>query len=220
MLKQDVIEIYSLRANDAKEIAKKILEERGKKNIHIGNAIPTQLEGDKGYQVEVSYEENILEQNCDIEKMQYTYNKVNKISQEIEILNKQKELLNQEIKKIQQNCNHKIGLKVRKRQGRNLWDEAYCLNCNIHFNTPFINIDTEFQYLIHFETGFIEEKELTTEEKSQIVLCRFREIREENPFLSDKEIVDQINQEIKLQSYHNISKPSKKRKLEKNLSHD
>lgn len=54
MRRYKVMGIYSLRAADAKESAKRILTQEGMLDIEIGCATPDQLDGDKGYHVNVS----------------------------------------------------------------------------------------------------------------------------------------------------------------------
>lgn len=52
------MQLHVLTEKRAREIAKQILEGRGKKNIRIGKISPKQFEGKKIYEAEVSYEED------------------------------------------------------------------------------------------------------------------------------------------------------------------
>ena len=58
-------DIYSLRMVDAQKTAVKYLELAGCKNIKVGYASPDQLNGDKGYHVPVSYDQDVLRIDID-----------------------------------------------------------------------------------------------------------------------------------------------------------
>lgn len=55
--KSGIKDVYSSECASAKRTTASILEAQGCKNIKIGNAIPGQLEGDKGYHVRYSCDE-------------------------------------------------------------------------------------------------------------------------------------------------------------------
>lgn len=203
MLITKTLKVYA----DSPEIAKKIVEEeyekKGFSNITINfvelivpklgvpKNIRKHLDSLCNYKVQISYEEEMI----DTSKLIQTRAKAIELQKKIAELQKVKEQYLSQLGPIQDNCKHKVIVKLQKWDFDGACNDAYCLECNSHFNGPGMIFDSDFENIIHFED--LKDMELTSEKKMKIALKMFTKFKTEKPELSDSDIVEMINKQVK-----------------------
>lgn len=181
----------------AKEYAKYELEKKGIQDFQIDSTTLTDIEGNIGYNIQVSYHK-LGEQDTqmNLEEIKLIREEAKSLQQELVDLEKKKEEISEELKGIQDKCNHEIIVQLKTYDPASIYNPSCCLICNQHFNDQFIHYDRRNKgmpaYTIHFENLL----NIPEEKKVQIAFQVFEELREEHPELSDGEIVQMINEQI------------------------
>lgn len=184
----------------AKINAKLILKNEGYRNIEILNVKEAPIEsngldGAKVYFVEYNGLYHKQEQiNVDLLKKER--NDVLKLYKQMKKLTEQKSALDKKMEKITKKCDHRIVVQTRNEMSDNDYyvdKEVRCLLCNKQFSSIYdVDFDDKFDNIIHFEN-----MDVSSTEKIELAFNMFCEIKEENPELSDSEIVDKINNSSK-----------------------
>jgi len=115
-------------------------------------------------------------------------NETVKIGENIEFANKLKQDLTLKLLNIQHCCNHNIVVRFKNNEtGR----EARCLCCDRPFYGSVVGVDFYFENIIDMQS--LE----TDEDKVMLALKLFEQEKTLNPNLSDKKIVEIINNRIR-----------------------
>jgi hypothetical protein len=194
------INVIALNESQAKKNAKSVLKNEGYKDIEIielkEENIPYSDErGAKIYSVEYEglYHQ---EEQINIELLKRERNEILKLYKQSKKILEQQSLVEKKLKKITKNCDHRVVVEVINEMTDNdifVIKEANCLLCNKRFSS--LNDTDEYNSLenvIHF--GDID---ASSSEKTDLAFNKFCQIKEENPDLSDSEVVELINNQPK-----------------------
>ena len=138
-----------------------------------------------------------MSKQIDLYELNKTRSNVVRLGNAINALEKRKIMYFNEITKIQKECPHSVGVKLREYNVEESWSEAYCLCCNAHFIGQSKNTQGFFENTIDFKDVNFERESLSEEVKVEIALEMFRQERANHPELSDAEIVAIINEQVK-----------------------
>ena len=193
------ISIIAKSEEQAKMNAKAILKNEGCRNIEIlgVSESPFCFEGLNGNVYSVQYKGLYHEQEqINIELLRKERNDILKLQKQLKKLSEQKMVLNKKIEKITRKCDHRVVVETRNELSDNdnyVIEEVRCLLCNKQFSSLYeVNFDEKFENRIHLESV-----DATSSEKTELAFNMFCDIKEQNPELSDSEIVELINNKPK-----------------------
>jgi len=127
------------------------------------------------------------ETKTDLQELLAIRNEAIKISGDVENINKAKQELILKLINIQHSCNHNIVVRFRSNK---TGCEARCLCCNRPFYGTVVGVDFYFENIIDMQ--LLE----TADDKVMLALGLFAQEKTLNPDLSDKKIVEIINNRI------------------------